>query len=377
MKEDFNIEELFQEHFKSFESDVAPEAWSNIQQSVQAGTGTGSGMSIWVKGLLIGTGISAAVVGGIYFSTDDQSQETSNNDLVELSTEESADVMESVFIAEKSHNNEVSADDAVLANDEIENQEVIESDDVQETDQVNVVDNDANANGTSIDRGDASIDAGNDNGIATNDNTVDDHDGSDSEGAINQQMDQDKNDDQKEDLTISVKPIGILSFEKGSNANYTRYDFSSNADHHVSVSWNFGDGKTAEADNITHTYQQPGDYVVTMTVNGKEGVFVETAELNIVAPSNIGVIPNIFSPNNDGNNDLFVIQTTEIKEFVLIIQDQNGQTVFDTTDPNFQWDGTNKANIPVPSGNYNIIIKAVGTDGKNFIEGGVLRVIIE
>jgi len=85
VKEDFNIEELFQEHFKSFESDVAPEAWSNIQQSVQAGTG--SGMSIWVKGLLIGTGISAAVVGGIYFSTDDQSQETSNNDLVELSTE--------------------------------------------------------------------------------------------------------------------------------------------------------------------------------------------------------------------------------------------------------------------------------------------------
>lgn len=374
MKEDFNIEELFQEHFKSFESDVETEAWSNIQQSIQAGAGASSGIATWVKGLLIGAGISAAVVGGVYLATDNQTNENPKQEKVDLMTDDVVESTEKAVFVEDSNTDERLQSSIVADDSNIEEH--------AENAQIDEVGNDVN---------DASVnDLNNYAGVIDQNTQVDNHNtNNDSDQQVNngnndpisnkvdQTIESNSGDDEANPIAQSVKPNGALIFEKGSNEAYTRYSFESMAENHVKVSWDFGDGKSAEGHNITHTYQQPGNYTVTMTVSGKEGVYVETVDLEIIAPSNIGVIPNIFSPNNDGRNDHFVIQTTGIKTFVMIIQDKNGQNVFETTDPNFEWDGTDPSNAKVPSGYYNFIIKAVGTDGKEFVEGGALRIVTE
>lgn len=52
-------------------------------------------------------------------------------------------------------------------------------------------------------------------------------------------------------------------------------------------------------------------------------------------------IPNVFSPNGDGNNDELVIYGTKcVKEFKLVIFDRWGEKVFETDDVNAKWDGT-------------------------------------
>ena len=51
-------------------------------------------------------------------------------------------------------------------------------------------------------------------------------------------------------------------------------------------------------------------------------------------------IPDAFTPNNDGHNDLFQIIANNIKEFDLVIFDRWGEKVFHTTDPQQGWDGT-------------------------------------
>ncbi|MGV3630506.1 MAG: gliding motility-associated C-terminal domain-containing protein [Bacteroidota bacterium] len=64
----------------------------------------------------------------------------------------------------------------------------------------------------------------------------------------------------------------------------------------------------------------------------------------------IGELPNIFTPNNDNENDFFFVPVKGVQDFVLTILDQNNETVFRTTDPNFKWDGRDVRGNLVPSG---------------------------
>lgn len=52
-------------------------------------------------------------------------------------------------------------------------------------------------------------------------------------------------------------------------------------------------------------------------------------------------VPNAFSPNNDGNNDLFKVRNVvPIDDFYFTVYDRWGQQVFETRDSNEGWDGT-------------------------------------
>lgn len=55
-------------------------------------------------------------------------------------------------------------------------------------------------------------------------------------------------------------------------------------------------------------------------------------------------IPNVFTPNGDGINDLFFITASGLTEFNLIIVNRWGELMFETDDPNEGWDGTFNGN---------------------------------
>lgn len=59
------------------------------------------------------------------------------------------------------------------------------------------------------------------------------------------------------------------------------------------------------------------------------------------AESNI-FIPNGFSPNSDGKNDMFYVRGNNITKALLIIYDRWGQKVFESNDINIGWDGVFK-----------------------------------
>ena len=88
MKENINIEELFKEQFSSFEGNVSPDAWANIQQGMNAaGIGGGAvaaktGMSVLLKTVLISGGIVAATVAGVYLLSENDKPENTNNPIV-------------------------------------------------------------------------------------------------------------------------------------------------------------------------------------------------------------------------------------------------------------------------------------------------------
>jgi gliding motility-associated-like protein len=69
--------------------------------------------------------------------------------------------------------------------------------------------------------------------------------------------------------------------------------------------------------------------------------------------------PNAFTPNGDNNNDKFSLQGWSycVTDFKIMIFDRWGAKVYEATDPNFSWDGTNQGNL-LSSGVYVYAITA-------------------
>lgn len=66
----------------------------------------------------------------------------------------------------------------------------------------------------------------------------------------------------------------------------------------------------------------------------------------------IGSLPNIFSPNGDGTNDYFKIDSIKLTNFSITVLSSDGKIVFQSNDPDFKWDGMDRSGSPVPDGRY-------------------------
>ena len=78
-------------------------------------------------------------------------------------------------------------------------------------------------------------------------------------------------------------------------------------------------------------------------------------------------MPNAFSPNGDGINDIYKAKSgyQGLASFQAYIFNRWGQKLFEWSDPAEGWDGTYKGK-PVKEGVYFVLVKAKGTDGKNY-----------
>ena len=67
-------------------------------------------------------------------------------------------------------------------------------------------------------------------------------------------------------------------------------------------------------------------------------------------------IPNVFTPNGDGNNDYFVIKGTNYNSFSLQIFNRWGQNIFESKSDEDRWDGKHKGTDCLPAYYYYILI---------------------
>lgn len=85
-------------------------------------------------------------------------------------------------------------------------------------------------------------------------------------------------------------------------------------------------------------------------------------------------IPNSFSPNGDGVNDVINIYGAAIRELRFAIFNQWGEKVFETRDTNIGWDGRYKGR-PQPSGVYIYVCQLVLIDGTAQTKKGTINLI--
>ena len=85
-------------------------------------------------------------------------------------------------------------------------------------------------------------------------------------------------------------------------------------------------------------------------------------------------VPNAFTPNGDGKNDVLLVYGNTIATMDLVIFDQWGELLFESTNQAKGWDGIFKGK-PQPVGVYVYVLKAVRTDGISITKKGAINLI--
>jgi gliding motility-associated-like protein len=108
--------------------------------------------------------------------------------------------------------------------------------------------------------------------------------------------------------------------------------------------WNSGE---TTSQLLTNTVTR--DYKLTADNNGCKGI--DAMHVKVLTACIIKM-PNAFTPNNDGLNDLLLAPNADLaKQFSFKVFNRNGQLVFSTTNPLQGWDGRFKGN-PQETGTY-------------------------
>lgn len=113
---------------------------------------------------------------------------------------------------------------------------------------------------------------------------------------------------------------------------------------------------TLNPDTVRHNPQ-----AITISIysyNYIDGLELEEVEQAVV-------IPNIITPNNDGSNDLFLLN---FQYENVVIYNRWGQKLFESNNNESYWDGRTTSGNEVPDGTYYYIITAKEETYKGFVQ---------
>jgi gliding motility-associated-like protein len=143
--------------------------------------------------------------------------------------------------------------------------------------------------------------------------------------------------------------------------------------------WNFHDPASLAANTSssvlpTHTYNTADSYCPKLVVTNQAGC-KDSTTLCLDVLSNISiVIPNVFSPNGDGLNDVFSVKATGYTNFTCDIFDRWGLKLYSWTGVSGFWDGTEKTSKEV-DGTYFYVIQTTDVKGEDHKYNGFIQLI--
>ena len=135
----------------------------------------------------------------------------------------------------------------------------------------------------------------------------------------------------------------------------------------VSWEWEFGDSTFGSDSIVFHSYDQPGEYIVYLTIETEYNC-IDTISKKVLVDEYEIFIPNAFTPSVDDElNNEFKPYGYGVKKFVMKIYDRWGAELFETNTIDKGWDGRTEINGKIaPTGTYLYFIEVEN------IYGGVI-----
>ncbi|MFK7755927.1 MAG: gliding motility-associated C-terminal domain-containing protein [Flavobacteriales bacterium] len=150
-------------------------------------------------------------------------------------------------------------------------------------------------------------------------------------------------------------------------------DISQNA---VSGQWDFGNetGEVYDGSSPQVEYTEAGEYTITLIAQNNGGC-ADTASVTICVndPSTL-FVPDIFSPNDDGANDVLFVRAEGLASLDFQLFNRWGNLVFETSSVENGWDG-NVAGNKSPSGVYVYQLVARTNAGENIELSGNITLV--
>ncbi len=123
-----------------------------------------------------------------------------------------------------------------------------------------------------------------------------------------------------------------------------------------------------------HEYDGLGEYIASLTVTSDIGC-TDSAYTLIHAPILL-YVPNAFTPNNDGINDVFKVIGDQISRFEITIFDRWGDIVYASNNLDEVWTGSNNlSDHYVEDGLYTYVINVKGYNTDAFEKVGNINVM--
>ncbi len=149
--------------------------------------------------------------------------------------------------------------------------------------------------------------------------------------------------------------------------------------------WDMGEGSSLEGPIIEFTYNSYGDFEVCLTVINMQSECASIECQTLVLEPPIGIehvqpnsdlfiaLPNAFSPNSDGINDVLKLTSAGIATIDFRVFDRIGKEMFRTSDPAFSWDGSGAQRQKTEVFVYQL--SATSYSGKTYIKTGTVTMI--
>lgn len=163
------------------------------------------------------------------------------------------------------------------------------------------------------------------------------------------------------------------------NTNKT-YSFKSNYLEAFSYEWKINKGEISTNDTFEKEFLSSDIYQIELTTRNSNGCSSTTSK-----PIKIDIeyfqMPNSFTPNGDGYNDLYGPIGEELSNlnYHFIIYDKSGNILFETDNPNKKWDGINyKTSKPATTTTDVFIWKVIIKDSseKEQIKTGTVTIFV-
>ncbi len=134
--------------------------------------------------------------------------------------------------------------------------------------------------------------------------------------------------------------------------------------------WDFGDDTISTLnDPLIHTYYKPGEYTIRLRVESERHCIDSVRSAKIIVEPSALAIPNVFSPDGDGYNDRFMVDSRSLRYLTMDVFSRSGRKVYSFSGEGERlkewtgWDGNiNNSSVKAAPGLYFYIIRAYGWD---------------
>ncbi|HQW41219.1 MAG TPA: gliding motility-associated C-terminal domain-containing protein, partial [Flavobacteriales bacterium] len=177
--------------------------------------------------------------------------------------------------------------------------------------------------------------------------------------------------------TIDVLNAPVAGFTiTGDPFTDTPIEFTDNSFGATNWQYDFGDDQGAIIAEPVHEFTEAGQFIIIQTVTNAAGCTDQDSLLISIEVKDIlpPKLPNAFSPNGDGVNDVFYVRGGPFETMHLRVYNGWGELVFETTDPTFGWDGTHEGK-PEINGVYVYSVIATSTDGAFHDRSGKMTLV--
>lgn len=376
MKDFNNIEELFKDKLNGFEADPGAGVWEAVSQNLAVGKGAAGSAAAgsvakftalkWVAGVVLiggGIGLTTLYLNNSENKSPENAKESSaRNKEIQKTETENKDEVKVVSNEEATlHQTDV------IVKDEKKNKTIIVS--VKENPKFNM-------NKSSVDS------------WITKRNHYTVNTSSSVSGESVAVISSDTKTEMPATFEVKevdeTKPIAAITRSISGGPAPLTVTFS-NATEVKSCEWTVG-GMVINEDSYTHVFETPGTYKVKLTVKDANGNKAnDEVEITVGEPLKTeadvkskldakGI--NVFTPNNDGVNDNFYLQFEyeNLESFLLQVTSLSGEVIFETTEPDFKWDGTMRNGEIIPVGMYLYHYMAIGKDKMKYSDSKSFKV---